>query len=81
MAWTVGRRPDPSAEEPPSLRIVEALAAARGDDSTEIEPLYGHFDLEAIDELVENSRGEFRIELSVDGHRVVVGADGSVEIS
>ena len=85
MAWTARGRGDSGTDErtseSPSMRIIEAVAAARGADSTEIEPLYGLYDLEAIDELVQNSRGDVRLQLSVDGHRVEVGPDGSVDIS
>lgn len=79
MAKSVGNRSRPDRHRPPSLQIVEALADERGDDSTEIEPLYGAYDLEAIDTLVANSRNDLRIEFTVDGYDVTVRGDGTVE--
>lgn len=81
MARSVQDPPGRGIEGPPSVRIVEAIADARGDDSTDLEPLYGQFDLEAIDHLVQNSRGDLRVEMTVDGYLVAIRGDGVVEVS
>lgn len=80
MSKSLGNRPDPDRDTPPSIRIVETLAAARGRDSTDMEPMYGAVDLEAIDDLFANSQGDLRVELTVDGDRLLVRGDGAVEL-
>lgn len=80
MSESLRTRPQPTLQDPPSVRIVEALATARGADSMDVEPLYGQFDLEAIDTLVENSRGDLVVEMTVGGYDVTVRGDGSVEV-
>lgn len=80
MATSIPSRPLNDDDTPPSYQIVEALAAARDCDPIELESLYGTLDLESLDQLVEESDGAICVEITVDGDRVVVDADGAVRV-
>ncbi|AGB17527.1 hypothetical protein Halru_2957 [Halovivax ruber XH-70] len=71
--------------EPPSLRVVEAVAEADGVDPAMLDPpLYEVLDPEALDRLfaptpTDPSRGTVRFDYR--GHEVTVRADGTVDVT
>jgi hypothetical protein len=67
----------------PSVRVVTQVAAAKGVDPVELDPLSEYLDLESIDALFENSSGSVRVECSIDELHVAVevGSDGHVRVS
>lgn len=71
----------------PSVEVVDRVAAIEGIDPVDLEvPLYDVVDPEALDRLVggEGTRSEgtpSRIEFTYYGHRVVVTAEGTVDVS
>jgi len=68
---------------PPSVRVVNEVAAAKGVDPVELDPLSEYLDLESVDALLANSSGGVRVECSIDELRVAVevGSDGQVKVS
>ena len=73
--WTDGR-------QPPSVVIVEALAAAEGVDPMELTPLSEELDLESIDRLLSNSTpGACNVlSLRLRGWNVFVSGDGRIKV-
>lgn len=73
------------AERSASQRVIEAVAETTGNDPTEVGPLYHVVDPDALDHLFASTPGSGRtggrIEFTFAGCDVVVGADGSVEVS
>lgn len=65
----------------PSLAVMEALAAIRHCEPTELEPLYRAIDPDALDRLVASGTDQLRIGLTVDGFDVVVTGDRRLEIT
>jgi hypothetical protein len=63
------------------MRIVASVAAARGVRTVELDPLSDRLDLEAMDQLFENSSVPIRIECVVDDLVVTVDTDGGVDVS
>jgi hypothetical protein len=64
----------------PSLRVVRAVAEAKGVEPVELDPLVNHVDLEAVDNLLANSVEGVQIVCSFDGVRVVI-EDDDVSVS
>jgi hypothetical protein len=60
----------------PSLRVVHALAEAKGVEPVELDPLVNRIDLEAVDTLLANSVEGVQVVCSFDGIRVVIEDDG-----
>lgn len=75
---------DPDSEEPLSTVVVEALAAATGEDPTSIDfHLYDAVDFEALDALyrhAQESGGTWQMEFTVEGFDVVAHSDGRVSV-
>ncbi|MDS0282578.1 HalOD1 output domain-containing protein [Haloarcula onubensis] len=64
-----------------SLTVVDAVAAHRAEAPTELAPLYGSIDLEALEGLVDSlDRGDGRVTFTHDGYDVTVSADGEVVV-
>jgi len=76
-------------EEPEraSRRVVEAVAEAEGVDPTDLEPLYGTVDPDALDTLLQprvDAAGDPPVEevkLRYQGHEVRITASGRVELA
>lgn len=71
---------------PVSEEVVSAVAAARGADPLDLDPLSNVIDPDALDALHERdgpggTRSPDRIEFTYDGRRVAVSGDGSVTVS
>lgn len=71
---------------PVSQRVVEAVAAEKETDSTELEPLYHSIDPDSLDELFHGRSSTFdrtvdRITFEFSGYRVTVSTDGAVELT
>jgi hypothetical protein len=69
----------------PSEKVVTKLAAAKGIDPTEVEPLFNSLDPDALDIIFENlaqgpDREQGKVEFTHAGHSITVRADGSVAI-
>lgn len=65
----------------PSLRVVDALAAATDTDPLELAPLYEVVDPEALDRLFDaDATGRARVQFEYDGHAVEVRGDGTVAV-
>ncbi|MGM0399597.1 MAG: HalOD1 output domain-containing protein [Halobacteriota archaeon] len=67
---------------PPSIAIVETIAAIEGTDPTELEFfLYDFVAPEALDRLfLAEKGGDLAVELRVSDHLVTVRADGSLRL-
>lgn len=75
-------------DESPSVALVEVLSTLSGEAETEMETLYGHVDLEALDTLLESTAdspywwGSVQLEMAesvvfVDRDTIVVLADST----
>ncbi|RKD89294.1 HalOD1 output domain-containing protein [Halopiger aswanensis] len=76
---------DDSVEKPPSVAVVEAVAAKSGVDPADLECLLADvIDPDALDRLFEptstHERGSGFVEFGYCGRVVTVWADGSVDV-
>jgi hypothetical protein len=75
-----------STSEPPSTRIVRAVAAAEGVDPAELSPpLYDVVDTDAVDALFASGGSQpppvgTRVSFTYNGYRVRVEGDGEVSV-
>ena len=74
-----------SASVDASLAVIEAMAAIRGCDPADLEPLYRAVDPEALDRIcaaqgLGRHSGDTRIEFTYLEHEVVVKSLGLIEI-
>lgn len=81
MSETMTRRTAPDADLPVSLRVIEAVADAKGVAADELGPLDEYVDLEALDAVVASAGDDLCISLSVDEHWIAVDGTGSVTVS
>lgn len=67
---------------PPSIAIVESIAAIEGSDPTDLEfVLYDFVDPDALDRLLLGATGgDLSVELRVGHYLVTVRADGSLQL-
>lgn len=77
---------DPDDSVPVSLRVVEAVAAERGVDETEIEPLHHFIDSDSLNELFagageKDNRSPRYVSFIYAGCRVEISYDGSVDVT
>lgn len=63
-----------------SERVIEAIAEARGVDPADLEPVYNHIDLEALDALVASGNRDLSVRWRIDGAQVEVWGDGEVQV-
>jgi hypothetical protein len=63
-----------------SVRVANEVAAAKGVDPTDLDPLAAFVDLESVDTLVANSTERIRIEWSLDGLHVEIDSDDGVRV-
>lgn len=76
----VRSRPTPAS--PPSYRVLEAIADREGTDPLEFDELLAEaLDPDALDGLFRPGQTAGRVEFPYLGYRVVVHADGSVDLS
>ncbi|SEH45380.1 hypothetical protein SAMN05192561_10218 [Halopenitus malekzadehii] len=77
----VGTRFEDERGRPPSLAIIEAVAAAEGVDPLELDVLSDTIDLESIDKLLKGSDGTpIHIQFSVNEWDVFVRDDGAIRV-
>jgi hypothetical protein len=77
----VGTRFEGEHGRPPSLAIIEAVAAAEGVSPMELDPLTDAIDLEAIDRLFTGpGSGTELLRFSVNGWDVFVRDDGALRV-
>lgn len=69
-----------SNDADPSVRVATEIAAAKGVDPTDLDPLSTLVDLESVDTLVANSTERVRIEWSFDDLHVEIDSDGDVRV-
>jgi hypothetical protein len=67
--------------ESASVAVMEALAAIRHCEPTELEPLYSSVDPDALDRLVESASDGLHVRMHIDGFQVVVTGDHRLEIT
>lgn len=67
-------------ETPSTVAIVEAVAAVKDCEPTEINPLCDTVDPEAIAQLPRSSTGSLRIDFTVTGVEVTVYSDESLTV-
>ena len=68
---------------PPSVAVVEAVAAAEGVSPAELDPIYDDVDPEAIDQLLGGPSDDGTsavLRFSIDGWRVFVRDDGAIQV-
>lgn len=71
--------PRPTGRRPPLVvRIVEAIADARGEDSMAVPPLASYLDPEALERLVERTTVPTTVSIELHGCHVEVDAQGDV---
>jgi hypothetical protein len=64
-----------------SVRVVEAVAEAKGVDPADLDPLGEELDLEAMEAALTNSAASVRFEWSTDDLSVSVTSDGDVDVT
>lgn len=74
-----------SATVAPTVAVVEAMAAVRGTDPTDLRPLYDAVDPQGLDRVCSDSVPPYRegartVEFTYLDHRVSVDSGGVVEI-
>lgn len=62
---------------PPSEAVVDAVATAEGRDPLDLSPLYDAIDTDALDSLVEGSRG-IDVTFKYEGYTVLVRENAEV---
>ena len=68
---------------PPSVAVVEAVAAAEGVSPAELDPIYDDIDPGAIDRLFDGPSDDGTstvLRFSIDGWRVFVRGDGAIRV-
>lgn len=63
-----------------SERVIEAVAEAKGINPIDLEPLYQHLDLDALDALVASGNQDLSIRWRVDDAEIEVSGDGEVQV-
>lgn len=76
---------DPAHETPVSQRVVEKVAEATNTAPTDLEPLFGRIDPDALDRLFSDGsdstvRAQGKVTFPLSGCEVTVRADGSVAV-
>ncbi|WP_254839098.1 HalOD1 output domain-containing protein [Natronomonas marina] len=64
----------------PSVTLVEAVAAATGRRTTDLPPLHGTVDTDALDTLLDGRSSSVTVSFRYAGTGVTVTSNGSVEI-
>ena len=77
---TDGGEPPGWTVESPTVAVAEAIAEAAGLDATELAPLYGSIDTEAMDDLL-TSAADARLTFTHRGYEVTVSGAGEVSVS
>jgi hypothetical protein len=67
--------------EQPAVGIVNAVAAATGQRTTELPPLQHHVDTDALDTLLTNGSSEIEITFTYASRLVSVSRDGTIELA
>lgn len=69
-------------QRPPSVAIIDAVAAAEDVDPTELNPLSTEIDLEALDRLLLNAAPDTCgvLRLCIVGWNVFVSGDGRIQV-
>lgn len=78
-----GPTDDGGPDVPPSVRIVEAVAAETGRDPTDLPPLHDYVDSDAIDALLGDGASDdadLHLQFSYAGVEVTVHGDGVIEV-
>lgn len=81
---TIDSRPALAETDSVTVAVVEAVADLTDLEPTELPPLQGYVDPDALAELFSPTAGRIRtgqVEFAYCGHRVTVRCDGSREIS
>lgn len=71
-----------AGNEAPSLALVDAIAAARETDPVALDPLGNSLDMGALDALVQPSRGDHAIQVTVElqGVRATIDSEGAIAV-
>ena len=71
-----------SSDRPPSIAVIEAVAAIRGLEPLDLDiTLYDFVDPDALDRLfLEQKGGDLEVELHLDGFLVTIRSDGHLSI-
>lgn len=69
------------SDESVATTIAVAMAEVTGRDVTELDPLGGTVDCEALDSLVQSADSPLSVSFLYEGRRVFVSGDGSIEIT
>ena len=77
---TDGGEPPAWPAESPTVAVAEAIAEAAGIEATELVPLYGSIDTEAMDDLLE-SAADARLTFTHRGYEVTVTGAGEVSVA
>lgn len=75
------RRSQTMYRDPPSLRIIEAVAAHSNIPMTELPPLFDSIDPDALDALFQPAMSNGRIAFAYDNYQVTVDSNGDVELN
>ena len=74
-----GGGPPPWSAEPPTHAVAAAIAARAGIDATELAPLHGSVDTEALDDLLA-SAVDARVSFTHLGYEITVTGAGEVTV-
>lgn len=66
---------------PVVIRIVEAVADARGVSVGTLDPLASYFDVDALERFIESATASIKIVIEFEDCTVVIDGDGNVAVS
>lgn len=71
-----------AATELPSVALIEAVAAAKDADPVDLDPFGRHFDMDALDALLQSSPAERTVAVTVEfqGVRAEIDSEGTVTV-
>lgn len=80
MSKSVQESSTDSPEPPISVKVVEAIADAEDATIGELDPIYDHVDLDALEALVSNTE-DLSVKWSMNGHWIEVDGTGTVHVT
>lgn len=63
------------------VRIVEAVADARGEASDTVDPLSTCFDVESLEKFIDSTNVPTRIAIELEDCTIVIDSEGEVSVS
>lgn len=73
-------RGETNERAPIDARVAEAVAAAKGVDTLDLDPMYGVVDPDALDAAVRSMDADGRVSFEYEGFVVIVSGDGGIDV-